>query len=185
MTISLLLLDHKTAFLNSFYCFWKWSALHQVVANKNQDRSKESWLLCQHCTFLCQSWEERKKWESESESELELVKRFQVPLWSFNRDVKHIRFATLHGLKGSSYLVSCEDILLFLLYHAVTRVHAWFMIKGSQTAVLKEFQKAQHYWRPLPGLKPGSGKQSALHIIDKSRRAERETRKRQRSTSIQ
>lgn len=117
---------------------------------------------------------------------LELEKRFQVPLWrlwSFKRDVKHIRFATLPGLKGSSYLVSCEDILLFPLCHAVTRVHAWFMIKGSQTGFLQEFQESQYYWRPLPGLDLSSANQSVLHIRDKSRGAGRKRMKRPRSRS--
>lgn len=53
--LSLLLLDYKITFLDSFYCFWKQFALHQVFANEKQDRSKESWLLYQQDTFLCSS----------------------------------------------------------------------------------------------------------------------------------
>lgn len=125
---------------------------------------------------------------AERDQLLELEKkRFQVPLWrlwSFKRDVKYIRFATLPGLKGSSYLVSCEDILLFLLWlHSVTRVHGWFKIKGNQTGFLQEFQKSQYYRRPIPGWNLSPVNQSVLHMRDKRRGVSRKRMKRPRSRS--
>lgn len=95
-----------------------------------------------------------------------------------------MRFATFHGLKGSSYLASWEDVLSLLSCHAVSRVHAWFMIKGSQTGFLQQFQKSQNYWRPMLGLNPSSSSQSVLHIRDKSRGAEERRKPKSGSTKI-
>ena len=64
--------------------------------------------------------------------------------------------------------------------HAVTRVHTWFMIKGSQTGFLQEFQKSQHYRSPLPGLNLSSVNQCSTYY-DKSRRGGRKRTKRSRS----
>lgn len=66
--------------------------------------------------------------------------------------------------------------------HAVTRVHAWFVMKGS-LGFLQEFQKSQHYRSPLPGLNPSSANQSVVHRTDKSRGAGRKRGKGERSRS--